>query len=76
MDEECEVVAPYTETVKARYIYWQDGSHWLGHFEEYPDYLTQGESLEDLKVQLASLWKDLTSGEIPGIRRVGELAVS
>ena len=23
----------------ARYIYWQDGEHWLGYFEEYPDYV-------------------------------------
>jgi hypothetical protein len=25
-----------------RYVYWQDGDAWLGHLEEYPDYLTQG----------------------------------
>jgi predicted RNase H-like HicB family nuclease len=30
----------------ARYIYWQDGSQWLGYFDEFPDYVTQGESLE------------------------------
>ena len=29
----------------ARYIRWQDGQMWLGYFEEFPDYLTQGESL-------------------------------
>jgi len=60
----------------ARYVYWQDGDQWLGHFEEYPDYMTQGETLADLQQQLSALWRDLTSGEIPGIRRVGELAVS
>lgn len=60
----------------ARYIYWQEGSHWLGYFEEYPDYMTQGDTLEDLQESLKDLFRDLTSGEIPGIRRVAELSVS
>ncbi len=59
-----------------RFTYWEDGDHLLGYFEDFPDYWTQGESFEDLKVQLAALYKDLTSGEIPGIRRVAELQVS
>jgi hypothetical protein len=59
----------------ARYIYWQDGAHWLGYFEEYPDYMTQGESLEDLQDHLRDLYHDLTSGEIPGVRKAAELAV-
>ena len=46
----------------ARYIYWPDGAHWLGYFEEYPDYMTQGESLEDLQEHLKDLYRDLTSG--------------
>ena len=59
----------------ARYVYWQDGDKWLGYFEEYPDYMTQGESLEDLQESLKDLFLDLTSGEIPGIRKVAELTV-
>ena len=61
--------------MSARYVYWQDGDHWLGHFEEYPDYLTQGLSLEDLRTNLTDLYRDLTSGEIRGIRRVAELSL-
>ena len=48
---------------------------WLGHFEEFPDYLTQGTSLPELEENLRDLYHDLTSGEIPGIRKVGELTV-
>jgi predicted RNase H-like HicB family nuclease len=59
----------------ARYVHWQDKDKWLGYFEEFPDYLTQGETLEDLQENLRDLYKDLTSGEIPGIRRVAELPV-
>lgn len=59
----------------ARYIYWQEGRHWLGYLEEYPDYMTQGETLDDLQRHLADLYHDLTSGEIPGVRRVAELTL-
>ncbi len=60
-----------------RYVHWQDGDVWLGYLlEEFPDYMTQGESLEELRKNLRDLYKDLTSGEIPGVRRVDELQVS
>ena len=48
---------------------------WLGYFEEFPDYLTQGGTLPELEENLRDLFRDLTSGEIPGIRRVAELKV-
>ena len=62
------------QTVK--YIHWQDGDCWLGYLEEYPDYWTQGESLDDLLEHLRDLHDDLTGGQIPGTRKVGELVVS
>ena len=58
------------------FTYWQDGGAWLGFLDESPDYLTQGESLEDLKAHLADLYRDLTSGEIPCVRRHAELEVA
>lgn len=58
-----------------KYVYWQDGAHWLGYLEEFPDYPTQGESLQDLQEHLADLYKDLSGGAIPGVRRVAELLV-
>ena len=60
----------------ARYIYWHDGEMWLGYLEEFPDYMTQGETLEELRENLKDLRTDLTSGEIPGVRRVAELQLS
>jgi len=61
---------------KVRFVYWQDGKWWLGYLEEYPDYITQGETLEELKENLKDLYKDLTSGEIPCVRKVAELQVA
>jgi predicted RNase H-like HicB family nuclease len=59
----------------ARYVHWQDGEKWLGYLEEFPDYLTQGESPAELEENLRDLYQDLTSGEIPGGRKVAELSV-
>lgn len=59
-----------------RYVHWQEGDTWLGHLEDYPDYLTQGESLADLEEHLRDLFKDLSSGVIPSVRKLAELQVS
>ena len=58
------------------FTYWQDGDAWLGYLDDFADYLTQGESFEDLKAHLASLYEDLVSGEIPCARHRGELEVA
>lgn len=57
-------------------VYWQDGNAWLGYVQDYPDYWTQGETLDDLKEHLKDLYLDMTSGAVPGIRKVEELVVS
>lgn len=63
----------YMETV--RYVYWEDNGVWLGHLEEYPDYLTQGRTIEELQDHIKDLYEELTSGRIPGVRRVAELRI-
>ena len=61
---------------KVKYVYWRDEDMWLGYLEEFSDYMTQGETLDDLKEHLEDLYKELTSGKIPYVRRVAELEVS
>ena len=58
-----------------KYIYWQDQGLWLGYLQDYPDYWTQGQSLEGLESHLRDLYQDLTSGEIPGVRKLAELSL-
>lgn len=48
---------------------------WLGHLEEYPDYMTQGETLAELEENLRDILKELTSGNIPSVRKVAELQI-
>jgi hypothetical protein len=62
------------QTVKV--VVWEEEGGWLGYLEEYPDYWTQGDSLDDLREHLRDLHADFSSGTIPGIRRVEDLVVS
>jgi len=59
--------------MNVRYIHWQEDDMWLGYLEEFPDYWTQGVSLQDLQDHLRDLYNDLTSGVVPNVRRIAEL---
>jgi predicted RNase H-like HicB family nuclease len=61
---------------KLKFVYWQDDGFWLGYLEEFPDYMTQGESLDELAENLRDIYKELTSDTLPLVRRVGELEVA
>lgn len=57
-------------------VVWEDNGAWIGYLQDYPDYWTQGDSLEDLKEHLNDLYADLSEGLTPGARRVEDLIVS
>jgi len=59
-----------------KYVYWQDNKMWLGYLEEFPDYMTQSDSLDELKENLRNIYFELSSGNIPCVRKVDELEVA
>lgn len=59
-----------------RYVYWQEENMWLGYIEEFPDYMTQGETLEELQDHLKDIYDDITGGKVPGVRHVAELRIA
>ncbi len=61
---------------KIKYVSWQDENMWLGYLEEFPDYMTQGETKEELKANLTDIHSELNSGNIPCARKVEELEVA
>ena len=58
------------------FTYWQDGKDWLGYLDEFPDYMTQGKSLADLKEHLLDLQRDLVGRAVPCVRRHAELVAA
>ena len=49
---------------------------WLGYLDSYPDYMTQGRSLDNLREHLLDLYKDLSTGKIPSVRQHSELELA
>lgn len=43
----------------------RDDDMWIGWLKEYPEYMTQGETMDELKENLADILNDVTSGAIP-----------
>ena len=62
--------------MKTRYISWQDDDMWIGYLEEFPDYWTQGETLEELKENLRDIHYELSSGTISNVRRADDLELA
>ena len=62
------------KTVK--FVYWQDGKFWLGYFQDYPDFMTQGTTFEELQENLKDIYDDIVQGNIPLVTQVGELVVA
>ena len=59
-----------------KFTYWKDGTYFLGFWNDYPDYQTQGITKEELISNLKDLLADVESGEVPYIRKVEELVVA
>ena len=62
------------KTVK--FVYWQDKEFWLGYLHDYPDFMTQGETLEELQEHLKDIYDEIIPGNIPLVTKIGELAVA
>ena len=59
------------QTVK--FVYWEEDGAWIGYLQDYPDYWTQGEMLDDLREHLRDIYNDVTNGELTGICKFDEL---
>lgn len=59
-----------------KFTYWRDGDYFLGFLNDYPDYVTQGLSKEELVKNLKDLLVDLGSGDVPYVRKVEDLVLA
>ena len=52
-----------------RMIYWKEDDFWLGYVEEYPDYQTQGLTIDELKENVIDLYDDINAGLVPNPKK-------
>jgi predicted RNase H-like HicB family nuclease len=48
-----------------KFVFYQEDDFWIGWLEEYPDYRTQGETIDELKENLKDIYQEISSGAIP-----------
>jgi predicted RNase H-like HicB family nuclease len=51
---------------RKKYVFWKDDDMWLGYLDEYLNYITQGETLEELKENLKDIFNELNKHIIQG----------
>ncbi|MCK5785738.1 MAG: type II toxin-antitoxin system HicB family antitoxin [Candidatus Sabulitectum sp.] len=58
---------------KHKYIYYEDDGVFVGFLQDFPDYRTQGKTLDELTDNLKDIYLDLNSGVIPHVLHEGVL---
>ena len=61
---------------KMNMIYWKGDKFWVGKLLEYPEIMTQGETLEELEKNMQDAFILMTMDEVPIDHQVKELAFS
>ncbi len=51
--------------MKINIIYKKEKEWFIGHIQEYPDYESQGRTIEELKENLLDIYNDIESGRVP-----------
>jgi predicted RNase H-like HicB family nuclease len=58
---------------KLKMIYWKGEKFWVGKLIEYPDIMTQGETLEELEENMKDAYMLMTMDDVPAKHEVKEL---
>jgi len=61
---------------KMTLIYWKSEKFWLGKLLEYPEIMTQGETLDELEENITDAFQLMVLDEVPEKYMLKELAVA
>ncbi len=56
-------------------LYWKDGDFWLGKFEEHPEIMTQGHTLEELEENIRVAYRLMVLEDVPEHYATKEIVV-
>jgi len=60
---------------KMTMIYWKTNKFWLGKLLEYPEIMTQGETLEELEENMKDAYRLMVLEDVPEVYEMKEIAV-
>jgi predicted RNase H-like HicB family nuclease len=52
-------------SMKINIVYREEKGWFVGHIQEYPDYESQGKTLQELRDNLVEIYEDITKGLVP-----------
>lgn len=63
--------------MKISIVYKEEDGWYTGHIQEYPDYESQGKTLDELKKNLIEIYNDIKKGLVPDVKpsKVLELVI-
>jgi predicted RNase H-like HicB family nuclease len=63
--------------MKINIVYKEEKGWFVGHIQEYPDYESQGKTLEELRDNLIEIYDDISKGLVPDAEpfRILEVAI-
>ena len=56
-------------------VYWKGEQFWLGKLMEYPEIMTQGETMEELEINLKDAYRLMVMDDVPGNYQTKEISV-
>ncbi len=56
-------------------VYWKGEKFWLGKLLEYPEIMTQGETIEELEENLRDAYKMMVMEDIPEDHKIKEISI-
>ena len=61
---------------KLKMVYWKGEKFWVGKLIEYPDRMTQGETLAELEENIKDAYILMTMDDVPVEHKVKELTIA
>ena len=56
-------------------VYWKGDKFWLGKLREYPEVMTQGETIKELEENIRDAYKMMIMEDVPENYRTKEISV-
>jgi predicted RNase H-like HicB family nuclease len=53
--------------MKIKIVYKEEGGWYVGHIQEYPEYESQGKTLDELKENLLDIYNDIKQGLVSDV---------
>jgi predicted RNase H-like HicB family nuclease len=60
---------------KLTLVYWKGEKYWLGKLAEHPEIMTQGETLNELRENIADAYRLMILEDVPDTYQIEEITV-